>query len=91
MSKTYGISTLAALRRHMYPGQKWHLFNHLRNEDMGVRKVNRVTPSKISFDTDKGTAFLDMPKSENYKPHEDEQGFDVMIGGAKALTYREVE
>lgn len=96
MSKSYGLSTVAALKRKLRPGQQWHCYNHLMKVDMGIRPVQTVRSSSVSFLTTKGEdkveSWMDFPKAAQYKPHEDELGFDVLNDdGSKLLTYRLIE
>lgn len=91
MTKSYGISTVAALKRNLYPGQKWQGTHHTLKKDLGCRKIVEITSRGVAFETPQGPSWLYFPKAKDYKPHEDEQGFDLFQNGTHILTYRMVE
>ena len=36
------MKSLAAFKRHIKPGQKWHAYHHLLGKDLGIREVAKV-------------------------------------------------
>lgn len=88
MRKDYGLNTIAALKRCLYLGQKWHTYHHVLKRDMGVRAVAEIKSGQVGFRTERGTSWLQFPKAKDFKGHEDERGFDIYEEGELVLTYR---
>lgn len=63
------MKSLAAFKRHIKPGQKWHAYHHLPGKDLGVREVAKVNSVGFYLYTVKtdgtiGQSFMDFPKSD---------------------------
>lgn len=81
-------------KKQLYPGQKWHCFNHHLNKDFGIRSVAQIGSGKVGFDTQRDgvslISWLDFPKAKDFRSTS-ETSFDIYRGDTKMLSYTLVE
>lgn len=83
------MKTLKDLKKALEKGSKWHCYNHLFKNDLGIREVSIVQSNAIAFKTHRGDSWLQYPKKSEVIFHADGKGFDIVDSDLNLiLTYK---
>lgn len=81
--------TLAAWKRSLKPGQRWHCTNHFIAQEW-TREVKRVQSNGVVFQGPTCETWLPFPKAKDFRASSDGK-IHIFVNGQLALTYTLVE